>query len=97
MEGTCSYKLLVNNMSNTCKTAAGNKRLSVIYYNVRSILPKLDELSLLAKTHNPDVICIVEPWLSADISDPEIAIPGYYAHRLDRNRNACGGGVFSTS
>ena len=54
-----------------------------------------DKLSLLAKTHNSDVICIVETWLSADISDPEIAIPGYYAHRLDRNRSARGGGCFT--
>ena len=41
--------------------------------------------------HTPDVICITESWLSPDIQDSEILIPGYISVRLDRNRH--GGGV----
>jgi len=30
----------------------------VFFFNARSILPKLDELKVLAEDNNPDVICI---------------------------------------
>ena len=51
----------------------------------------MDELIALADTNNPDVICIVETWLSVDISDAEIYIPGYTTCRRDRDRH--GGGI----
>ena len=41
--------------------------------------------------HHPDIICITESWLSADILNSEISIPGYVCFRGDRNRH--GGGV----
>ena len=41
--------------------------------------------------NNPDIICIVETWLSSDILDSEVTLPGYQVHRLDRNRH--GGGI----
>lgn len=65
--------------------------LKILYYNARSLIPKMDELTLLATVHIPDVICIVETWLDGDINDTEISIPGYHSQRLDRNRH--GGGV----
>ena len=51
----------------------------------------MDELSLIAGSLLPDAICIVESWLSNEITDFEISINGYVVHRLDRNRH--GGGV----
>ena len=45
----------------------------------------------MADSHNPDVICITESWLSVDIQDSEILIPGYQSLRHDRNRH--GGGI----
>ena len=65
--------------------------LSILYFNARSILPKIDILRAEAATRKPLVICIVESWLSHDISDDELNINGYQIHRLDRNRH--GGGV----
>ena len=65
--------------------------LSILYFNARSILPKIDILRAQAATRKPLVICIVESWLSHDISDDELNINGYQIHRLDRNRH--GGGV----
>ena len=62
-----------------------------MYYNVRSLLPKFDELCTICATCKPDVVCLVESWLCDDISDNEIKIPGYELHCLDRNRH--GGGV----
>ena len=43
------------------------------------------------EAHNPDMICIVETWLCADVLDSEIALPGYQVYRRDRNRH--GGGI----
>ena len=37
------------------------------------------------------IICITESWLSSEILESEIAIPGFQIVRLDRNRH--GGGV----
>ena len=68
-----------------------DRTLTVMYFNARSLLPKLDELRMLAVDSNPDIICIVETWLSQDITNEEVSIPGYLLHRKDRNRN--GGGV----
>ena len=62
--------------------------LTVIYFNARSLF---HELCLVVEMHHPDIICIVESWLSPEICDHEIAIPGYEHRRCDRNRH--GGGV----
>ena len=62
-----------------------------MYYNARSLLPKLDELKCKVVTESPDVICIVETWLSSEILDNEIAISDYQIFRRDRDRH--GGGV----
>ena len=68
-----------------------NNSMSILYFNARSVVPKHDELCTVVKVNNPDIVCIVETWLSADILDIEIALFGYQVHRLDRNRH--GGGV----
>ena len=66
--------------------------LRILYYNARSLLPKLDELSATIEAHDfPDVVCIVESWLCHDIREQEIAIPNYNVFRHNRNRH--GGGI----
>ena len=70
---------------------SNKENLNILYYNARSLVPKLDELALLIETHNPDIVCIVETWLSDDILDNEISFPGFHVYRFDRNRH--GGGV----
>ena len=62
-----------------------------MYFNCRSLLPKLDELVALCEANQPDVVCLVETWLSADVLNSEVAIHDYCLIRLDRNRH--GGGV----
>ena len=54
------------------------------------ILPKHNELVALCLSNKPDIVCLVETWLSADVLDNEVAIPHYSLIRLDRNRH-CGG------
>ena len=68
-----------------------NLCLRILYLNARSLLSKLDELRVLCLVNNYDIVCIVESWLSQDISDSELAITGYTIFRRDRNRH--GGGI----
>lgn len=63
----------------------------VLYFNARSLLPKIDELRALCLLQKPHCVCIVESWISQDIVDSELFISNYSLLRLDRNRH--GGGV----
>jgi len=65
--------------------------VTILYFNVRSLLPKMDHLRAICCSSSPDVICIVETWLDYTIADSEIFIQGYSIVRLDRSRH--GGGV----
>ena len=55
------------------------------------MLPKFDEVVATCSVSHPDIVCLVETWLSVDILDNEVFIPNYSVVRLDRNRH--GGGV----
>ena len=61
------------------------------HININSILPKIDELRLIASEIKCVVISISETKLDETIQDEEINIQGYNLIRNDRNRN--GGGV----
>ena len=65
--------------------------LSIVYFNARSLLPKINELQALCLALNPDIVCITESWLAGVIQDLEIDIPEYNCLRLDRDRH--GGGL----
>lgn len=66
-------------------------RIFLLYFNARSLLPKVDYLCTVATVHSPHWICIIETWLNGDILDNELCMEGYDIIRLDRNRH--GGGV----
>ena len=68
-----------------------NSSFTILYFNARSLLPKLDFLKVLCAMHTPDCVCIVESWISNDIQNNELCINGYDIIHLDRNRH--GGGV----
>ena len=57
--------------------------LHILYYNARSIVPKIDELQVTVQDTSPHVICIVESWLSDEIMDNELSIDHYQLVRLD--------------
>ena len=82
-------------MGSSCSQPATNapdkNTLKVLYYNVRSIVYKIDELSSNCSLHCPDIVCITETWLNENVLDSEICIPNYQLVRLDRNRQ--GGGI----
>ncbi len=65
--------------------------LVVYYTNCRSLLPKIDELRLLADDTRLDFIALTETWLDPSIKDSELSIPSFTLLRRDRSRH--GGGV----
>ena len=67
------------------------KGLHFVGLNVRSLLPKIEQLKIFTKSNNPAVLALCETWLDDSITPNEINIPGYNLERNDRNRQ--GGGV----
>ena len=68
-----------------------SQRTSVVHLNVRSLIPKIEEVRKFAAATNAAVLGITESWLDDSIDDNEIKIEGYVLERNDRNR--AGGGV----
>ena len=58
---------------------------------MRSLLPKIDELRILARDSRAACICVTETWLDGLVFDSEIHIDNYSVRRKDINRH--GGGV----
>ena len=91
MEGDRSQKspVYVNNGPSVNKAKViKSDTLKILYYNARSLLPKLDDLFVTIETHNfPDIVCVVESWLGHGVGDQEIAIPNYNIFHDDRNRH----------
>ena len=65
--------------------------LHFIHLNVRSILPKMSELKIIALKSKAAVISLSETWLDSSVTDSEIYIDNYSVVRNDRDRH--GGGV----
>jgi len=63
-----------------------------ILTNLRSLLPKIDELRLFANTLDPSFIFCTETWLYTNIPDVVLNIDGYQLTRKDR-LNKRGGGL----
>ena len=65
--------------------------MKISHLNVRSLLPKLDDILILLKDRSFDIFAISETWLNASILDQELHIPGYSVIRQDRAVNQGGG------
>ena len=52
--------------------------------NARSLLPKIDELRLIADIRFPTIICLTETWLNDSVESSLICIRGYQVSRADR-------------
>lgn len=54
-----------------------------MYYNAKTLIPKLDKQCATMDAHNPYMTYIVETsWLCADIL--KLPIPGYQVYRRDK-------------
>ena len=71
--------------------------IKVLYTNVRSLTSgtKREELSILMKDKDIDILGLTETWGRSDISDSEFDFPGYKLFRKDRSalNDKKGGGV----
>lgn len=63
------------------------KKLKILQWNCRSIIPKIDRLKALISVYNLDIICLNETWL---IETKYFRIPSFNMVRKDRN-NSFGG------
>ena len=54
---------------------ADSPALCVLSTNCRSLLPKMDDLRVLAANHRYDLITLTETWLGMDIKECEVSIP----------------------
>ena len=64
---------------------------SVFLINAQSLLPKIDELKIVAAIESPDLLCITETWLSPAIPDVLLNIQNYDLCRTDRIGRRGGG------
>ena len=81
----------LNNLHSLSLSRNNRYNINLLYFNVCSLLPKIDHLRSICSLYSPDVICIVESWLDDTILDIKVCIQGYSLCRLDRTRY--GGGV----
>ena len=65
-------------------TGTWQKFIHFIYFNIISLLSKIEELRLIAKSANVDIIGICESKLHASVSDPEISIDEYKIQRCEK-------------
>ena len=49
-------------------------------------MPSLDDVKELLATHQIDIMCVSETWLTPDISDSYLTFSGYSVIRSDRKR-----------
>ena len=40
-----------------------SSNLNILYFNARSLPPKIDELRLICAATSPHIVCVVETWL----------------------------------
>ena len=65
-----------------------------IYTNCLSLLNKTEELRMLAYQSEPHIIALTETWLTEEILDNEVNLPGYSIFRADSLRGKTGGVCF---
>ena len=73
------------------KSSFKSRSSHFIHLNINSLLPKIEELRIIAKSTNDAIIGISESKLDESVLETEIQIDNYKIFRYDRNR--LGGGV----
>ena len=63
------------------------KGLKIVHLNVRSLIPKIEQLKLIFAHSNIDILTVSETWLKPTINTQVVDIPGYTCRRLDRDSN----------
>ena len=87
-----NLKNIVIHKPNACITKSSKSHLpSFCCINARSLLPKIDELTLFSSCRQPSVVAVTESWLKSDIEDGLVSINGYNIFRKDHPSRRRGG------
>ena len=60
------------------------------HLNTRSLLKSFYDFSLLIRSNDYDVVMVTETWLTNNIPDQVVSIPGYDLYRIYRQHGRCG-------
>ena len=60
------------------------KGLKIFHLNIRSLIPKIEQLRLILEDRKIDIFSISESWLHAGVCSSIVSIPGYDLVRQDR-------------
>ena len=93
---------MVDNFSaETAESDTNNQCVSNVYKNeslfrialanVRSLIPKIDEVRYVTQMYDLDLFVVVESWLNDDTPPSAISIPGYKFLLKNRANKNCGG------
>ena len=83
-------------LDTSCKVIEGQESvLKCLLLNACSIRNKINELEVHINNEELDIIAVTETWLTEDVLDSELLIPGFTLYRKDRFnvRDAKGGVV----
>ena len=56
----------------------------VLSVYVRGITKKVDEIQQIVELNNVSAICVIDTWLSTNVTDSTVANPGYNLFQKDR-------------
>ena len=87
----CNGGSNASNLINICDMAWDFP--SVLLTNARSICNKFDELHVITKNNDTDIICITESWLHSDILDSAAHLSNYIGPLRNDRESKQGGGV----
>ena len=79
-----------------CKSLKNLRGISFGCLNICSIKSKIDDVKTLLEHSDLDVLCLVETFLTEEVDDTLLEVPGYNFHRCDRNADSnkkSGGGL----
>ena len=80
-----AYFYIINwSLPNDMDDLLNSKGFKIIFWNVISILNKLDSIKSKLSDNNIAVLVVTESWLKPDIPDAMICIEGYTHYRHDR-------------
>ena len=68
------------------RTTLGNSGLKLAHINIRGLLSKLNEITLLLEESNIDILAITETHLDKSIGNKTVNIDGYQVERHDRDK-----------
>ena len=69
--------------------------IGFLHVNVRSLVPKMDQLKVWVESSNPHVLVITETWLRKSVPYPDTNITGYNLFRQDRSSKGGGVAIYS--